>query len=488
MIEFEMIASRACVHCGQTIEVTLKEVQNHSINTTPWIMFHTYLFELPILECCNTSELPTHIHMKNDEQANDILFSGKFKVGSEDVPVIIDDPSSYAFTRTYKEQVELEQQFRKQNKLWKRQQDDFFQKTYTYFSLHFEQIIDEMDHQEVLDILRTFEDTCMQGDPTKPRRFVYKGKNERKLITKWIKKEIKSLAQEESEEIKKYLFFLIVDYFIQLKLIPQIHYLKWDPQKFEKMIGESLLTYLLVSFPLTSYFSFLKDEALLRLANKGQLQKELRQLLEKTQKELATVSSNNVKMQQMIESQRKAMADLEMKNEKLRIQNSHLEELLEETGDEKIIARQSRKIKEFKGIIDAMQEEIKQLRAKEVSETKENENSEVIDENSKKIDLHEPTDFSALSGKTVAIYGDIQGYETDEETFGCKILSCESLKNPNAVGILRSSDILVVLTQHISHSCMWSIKEYANQEQLPVVYSRHTNLEIILEQVLAVLE
>ncbi|UTW70303.1 hypothetical protein KHA80_07030 [Anaerobacillus sp. HL2] len=72
--------------------------------------------------------------------------------------------------------------------------EDFFRQTYTYFSVHFEQIIDEMDHLEVLDILRTFEDGYNLTQ--RPRKFVYKGKNERKLITKWIKKEIKSLAQE----------------------------------------------------------------------------------------------------------------------------------------------------------------------------------------------------------------------------------------------------------------------------------------------------
>ena len=484
MIEFELIASRACVHCGQTIEVKLNQIENVSTNTTPWIMFHTQLFELPTLECCSVNELPTHISMNSGEQVND---TGKFKIGSEEVPVITDDINSFAFTRTYQEQVELEQQFSKQNKLWEREKDEFFQKTYTYFSVHFEQIIDEMDHQEVLDILRTFEDTCMHRDPSRPRRFVYKGKNERKLITKWIKKEIKSLAQEESEEIKKYLFFLIVDYFIQLKLIPQIHYLKWEAQKFEKMLGESLLTYLLVSFPLTSYFSFLKDEALLSLTNKGRLQKELRQLLEKTQKELATTSSNNVRMQQTIESQRKAIGDLELKNEKLRIQNSHLEELLDETGDERIIARQSQKIKELKGIIDAMQEEMKMLHSQIPPDKVKQEDNEVVNETTKYGDQTESKDFSLLAGKTVAIFGDIQGYETNEDKFGCTVLSCESLKNPNAVGVLRDSDILVVLTQHISHSCMWSIKEYANQQNLPVVYSRHTNLEIILEQVLEVL-
>ncbi|MFN7252841.1 MAG: hypothetical protein ACK4M9_19030 [Anaerobacillus sp.] len=487
MIEIELIASHKCIHCGKTVEARAQKVENFAENTTPWIMFYGHLFELPSLYCCNTTYLPTFIAIKSHSSIEDSFFSGKKKmmVGSEEVPVIIDEPNHFAVTRTFKEQIELEHQLAKQNKLWKRQKDDFFQKAYTYFTVHFEQIIDEMDHQEVLDILRTFEDGYLSLAPQRPRRFVYKGKNERKLITKWIKKEIKSLAQEESEEIKKYLFFLIVDYFVQLKLIPQIHYLKWDAQKFEKMIGESLLTYLLVSFPLTGYFSFLKDEAILRLTNKGHFQKELRHLLEKTQKELAMATATNSKIQQTVEAQKRTIADLENKNEKLRQQNSRLEEQLNATGDELLIARQAQKIKELKGLVNELQEEVRDLRER----VGEQEEEEVVKEDEVILQSSEGvvTDFSPLSGKTVGIFGDIQGYETEEEVYPCKILSCESMKNPNAVSILRESDFLVVLTQHISHSCMWSIKEFANEAELPVIYSRHTNVAIILKQILTMI-
>lgn len=489
MMEIEVIASRNCSNCGQTVEESLNVVQDISKNTTPWIMFYTLLFELPLLDCCSSKFLPTHIQVKSHSPIDDGLFSGKnkFKIGSEEVPIITDKPESYAVTRSYKEQIELEQQLAKQKKLWERQKDDFFHKTYTYFSVHFEQIIDEMDHQEVLDILRTFEDGYMQISTHRPRKFVYKGKNERKLITKWIKKEIKSLAQEESEEVKKYLFFLIVDYFVQLKLIPQIHYLKWDPQKFEKMIGESLLMYLLVTFPLTSYFSFLKDEAILRLTNKGHFQKELRQLLEKSQKELATVSSNNAKMQLIIESQREAIADLEAKNERLQLQTSRLQKKLNETGEKPLLERQSNKIRELKGLINELQKEVKELRSRQIVVSKI-EMAQVDDVKTDLVTIKEPEkDFTVLGGKTIGIFGNIQGYESDDEQFQCKILSCESMKSANAVGILKESDILVVLIQHISHSCMWSIKEYANVNDIPIIYSRHTNIEIILEQVVDML-
>ncbi|RXJ00382.1 hypothetical protein DS745_12690 [Anaerobacillus alkaliphilus] len=482
MVDIELLASRACVHCKSTIEARLRKVITISKDTTPWIMFYANLYELPSLTCCEVSSLPTHIAVKTDGAIDNSLFSGKtkFKVGSEEVPVIIDDVNNYAVARTFAKQMEIEQQLAKQKKLWEKQKDDFFHKTYTYFKVHFEQIIDEMDHLEVLDILRTFEDDYVLLPPQSPRRFVYKGKNERKLITKWIKKEIKSLAQAESEEVQKYLYFLIVDYFIQLKLIPQIHYLKWDPQRFEKMIGESLLTYLLVSFPLTSYFSFLKDEAILQLTNKGQFQRELRQLLERTQKELNFVTNNNQKLQQTIEDQQKKIADLEGKNEKLRLQNSRLENQLNETGDILLIGRQAQKIRELKGLVNELQEEIKELRLQKrnVEDEEVLEEEEVVSEQKEQC-----YDYSLLSGKTIGIFGNIQGYQTEEDQFPCRILSCESLKNPDAVSVLRESDILVVLTQHISHSCMWSIKEFANQNHLPVVYSRHTNVQIILDQV-----
>ncbi len=486
MVDIELIASHTCIHCKKTIEASLSKVMTFSKDSTPWIMFYANLFRLPTLTCCGVSALPTFIAVKSDNSIDHSLFSGKtkFKIGSEEVPVIIDEHNHFAVTRTFTKQMEIEQQLAKQIKLWERQKDDFFHKTFTYFKVHFEQVIDEMNHMEVLDILRTFEDESVHLSPQMPRRFVYKGKNERKLITKWIKKEIKSLASAESEEVYKYLYFLIVDYFIQLKLIPQIHYLKWDVQKFEKMIGESLLTYLLVSFPLTSYFSFLKDEAMLQLTNKGQFQKELRQLLEKTQKELADVTNHNQKLQQAIEAQQKTIADLEVKNERLRAENIRLEKELHETGDILLIGRQAQKIRELKGLLSELQGEVKELR----SQVQHAEVDHVLEF----VELEEEStrvapNFAQLDGRTVGIFGDIQGYQNDEGGYPCKIRSCESLKNPNAISVLRESDILVVLTQHISHSCMWSIKEFANQHDLPVIYSRHTNINIILNQVLTVI-
>lgn len=488
MIEIEIIASRTCAQCGKTIKESLVEVNNLDENTTPWILYYTFLFELRKLTCCNSSEFPTYIQMKSQSLLDSNLFSDsdKYEIGSEDVPVICDDASSFAVTRTYQQQVEIEKQLKKQSNLWERQKEAFFKKIYTYFSTHFDQIIDEMDHREVLDVLRAFEDDYLQTSSNNQRRYVYRGKNVKKSINKSVKKEVKSLAKDETEEIKKYLFFLIVEYFVLFKLIPQINYLKWNVQKFEKMIGESLLMYLLVTFPLTSYFSFLKDEAILRLTYKGHFQKEIHQLLEKTQNQLKIVSKKNENLQRTVKSQREVIADMEEKTERLRIENSRLDDRLNETGDNHLQGRQGQKIKELKGIINELQEEIKELRKERIEKQTISEEIFAEKHGSESVTVKKvkEKDISRLSGVTVAIFGDIQCYSNENDRYPCSILTVESMNNPNAVAILNDSDVIVVLIQHIAHSCMWSIKEYANQRGVPVVYSRHTNLQLIMDQVL----
>lgn len=49
--------------------------------------------------------------------------------------------------------------------------------------------------------------------------------------------------------------------------------------------------------------------------------------------------------------------------------------------------------------------------------------------------------------------------------------------------MLRQSDILVVLIDHISHMAMWTVKAYAIANDIPVFFEKSVNVGVILNNI-----
>lgn len=501
------IAFRKCPNCDKSIEIKLETVsEKMSKQTLPWVLFFKELYRLPSLECCGTQYYPSHIRLrptddvlKQNPQLEE-LFHGQdhqYQVGTNKVPVISDESLNFPIIRSYEEQMIIHKQIKQQNRLLSRKQDEFYNTCYSYFSIHFEQIIQEIDGEEILDVLDAMMNTQYGFHLKDLKAPVKVNRKDKKAYLNWVKKQIRLIAEKHADEGKQMTFYLIVKYFVEWELIQGIYYLRWNIEKYEKMIGKTLLLYMVLQFPLTNYFSYLREEAILKLTSTRKNHRKKYEIVNVIQNDLDKANQKIDKLQQTIERQRETILLLESKVASYEYRNDQLnKELLMKEEELPNVLSQSRKIKGLKGIIESLRYELQTFKE---DSSNENEQKPTLNDESRtetpfEDDIETGTesnyehlqvevdDLAVLNGKIVGIFGDIQFSQEQLEAFPFSIITTSTVQNVEGVGVLNKSDVCVVLTQHISHPCMWAIKEHAYAKGIPVLFSRHTNLRIILNQ------
>lgn len=497
-----------CPNCEKPIEVLLENVSEKlPKQTLPWVLFFKELYRLPVLECCESKIYPSHIRLQPNEelleknpQLED-LFQGQdhqYQLGTNKVPVISDEPLNYPIIRSFEEQMIIHKQIKQQNRLLARKQDEFYNTCYSYFSIHFEQIIQEIDGEEILDVLDAMMNTQYGVHLKDLKAPVKVNKKDKKAYLNWVKKQIRLIVAKHAEEGKQMTFYLIVKYFVEWELIQGIYYLRWNVEKYEKMIGKTLLLYMILQFPLTNYFSYLREEAILKLTSSRRNHRKKYEIVNVIQKDLDKANQKIEKMQQTIERQRETILLLESKVTSYEYRNDQLNKELLLKEELPNVLNQTRKIKGLKGIIESLRYEL-QIFKEDPSVNKEQKvsidgesdgkaaslfDNDIDSENESTYEhlQNEVDDLAALNGKVVGIFGDIQFADEQLEIYPFEIVTSNTVQNVEGLSALNKSNVCIVLTQHISHACMWAIKEHAYAKSLPVLFSRHTNLRIILNQ------
>jgi len=504
------VAYGKCPECGVECEgVMVKATKTSDKGSLPWVLLFKDIYLLPIINCCDQLIYPSYIRLKAQATADYNLDKSffeedqTFKIGTIKVPVITDELLSYPITRSYQEQLEIQKQLQQQLRLLNRKQKAFVKACYTYFSIHFDEIIKEMDGAEMLDVLDALMSTPY-GIHLKDAKSPKVNKKDKKAYLNWVKKQIRNIVEQENEQGKQMVFYLIVRYFIEWELIQGIYYLHWNVRKYQKMIGKTLLLYMILQFPLTNYFSYLREDALHKLVQTTGTERKKHELMQVFQKKLDKANVNIAKLQETIDRQREANFVLEEKNRSLQIKNDLLSQQLHAKGEQSSNdSSQTRKIKELKGIIESQRAELLSLRDLKLEklantqnantqndidvQNKENETALVargaipkqIDEQN--LNAVPKDKLATLKGKTIGIFGDIQ-IVTEGLDLPCEIKSADSVQDIEGLSVMNNSDVLVVLTQHISHNCMWTIKAYASAHGIPVLFSRHSNVKIIIDQ------
>jgi len=496
------VAYGKCPNCGvECNEVMVRETKTSDKGSLPWVLFFKDIYTLPIINCCGQLIYPSYIRLKAQATADynlDPSFFDKdqiYKIGTIKVPVITDDLLSYPITRSYQEQLEIQKQLQQQIRLLHRKQQPFMNSCYTYFTLHFDEVIKEIDGAEMLDVLDALMSTPY-GMHLKDAKSPKSIKKDKKAYLNWVKKQIRNIVEQENEQGKQMVFYLIVKYFIEWELIQGIYYLHWNAHKYQKMIGKTLLLYMILQFPLTNYFSYLREDAIHKLVQTSGSQRKRQELMQVFQKKLDKASINVDKLQEANNRQREANFVLEEKNRSLQIKNDLLLQQLQLLGEQSTNdSSQTRKIKELKGIIESQRSELVSLRDLKLEKLMtiqndidangiEEQTTLLLTEHMEEQNLYaEPRGkFAAIQGKTIGIFGDIQ-IVTEGLDLPCEIKSADSVQDIEGQSVMNNSDVLVVLTQHISHNCMWTIKSYASAHEIPVLFSRHSNVKIIIDQV-----
>ncbi len=490
-----------CPVCGEICSVKLDKVDPKLPKSTlPWVLFYKDLYKLPMITCCNVEHYPEYIHLQaigerniNIDEADAVLTDEhNNQIGSIKTPVVTDDILEYPITRTYQEQLNIQKQIAQQNKLLARTQDAFYKSCYSYFSIHFEQIIQEIDGEEILDVLNAMANTRFGihlSTLKVPDRI---NKKDKKAYMNWMKKQIRFIVEQNDEESKQIVFYLIVRYFAEWELIQGIYYLRWNAKKYEKMIGKTLLYYMILQFPLTNYFSYLREETLHKLMYRKSNNRHQSLPVYIIQKDLDKAYNQINKMQQLIDRQKETILQLENKLADLEMKNASLQKQVQDKEEVSICQVQTKKIKELKGIIDEMRVEINCLREQRASEMLEDctGGDSRFHNNDQEVGTGKPQvlDDSILEGKVIGIFGDVQISKEDNGNHTpYTIINSSTVQDAEGISVMNRSSIIVVLTQHIAHSCMWTLKSYASAHELPILFSRHTNVQIIIDQVIALL-
>jgi len=93
------------------------------------------------------------------------------------------------------------------------------------------------------------------------------------------------------------------------------------------------------------------------------------------------------------------------------------------------------------------------------------------------------SNLNELMGKTVVIIGG-QRQEQAQQNYVCNVLthSGETL-DPDFYQVLKQADIIVILTQFVSHLAMWKAKAYAIQNDIPIHFTKGLNIQKILYEI-----
>jgi len=122
------------------------------------------------------------------------------------------------------------------------------------------------------------------------------------------------------------------------------------------------------------------------------------------------------------------------------------------------------------------EQEIRQLKPPEPETQVHAVNLEETEE-----DISQNSSLEVLKGKVVAIIGGQRQRQATSKMYPCDIIvhPGEPL-DPEFYQALKQADIIVVLTQFVSHACMWEAKAYALQEDKGIYFAKGLNLGKIL--------
>lgn len=146
------------------------------------------------------------------------------------------------------------------------------------------------------------------------------------------------------------------------------------------------------------------------------------------------------------------------------------------------------KIKALKSFIDELVSEIHALKEKTKQEDVGQDLQFVEErlEDSQDQDTHTVHEMNwklILNGYTIGMIGGFRKVEEEAE-YPCRLLTHDGkTKDPTFFQLLKQSDVLVVLTQFVSHAAMWEAKAYAVMNDKPIYFAKGLNIEKILKEV-----
>ncbi|MBC9785142.1 hypothetical protein H1S01_11545 [Heliobacterium chlorum] len=494
--QVSVIAFRTCPICRKKhSQKVCEQISEADLMHTDAMLVGKWLYPIPKLTCCDGAIEATHAKLVwTIPQPGE---SVPFRIGSKDIPAVSEKTSLYGEIISPRRLAELQNLWIAQECLWLEQKEDYVKHSLAFFHACWPQPAKEMDPWQLVDLLDELnmlpEDlknlTRDKSVRTRPR-----GDKKRYMVVKRIKEYV---IREFPKSQLDLFFYHTVDRIIYFSLLPGIYSGKWDVFTHEKSLGQTLLSFLLLTFPLIDPLRYLRTEATVALLSgaEGNHESELRRYVKLVKKQLGEKEASLQRVTVELQQTRERTALLERKlyeaKEEVRKLQEQLVALRKEVSETDYI----RKIKNLKGLIDDLQSEINRYQTEQKKNSLANSASNLLVNRSDELSdvmymgqrrAEQPLQIDVLKGKTVGIFGAVRDHG-EREKLPIRILCQDGEKQAECKRILPQCDAIVVLTQHIAHGTMWMIKEYAAMTSKPLIFSRHTSIPLILQQLSQVL-
>lgn len=401
------------------------------------------LIPIPCQKC--TLELtPKHFLVLDNDHT--ILY--RIAIGDEGMPVV-GDQGNYINSFSEEEQQEIERGLEKYEDTFRAQSEDFWFK-YTSAALeNWKEALAELT-------LREYE-------------FAYQGLNitiSGKTVAAYRKD---ALQRFKEEELKRRFWRLANDSFVyeHLLFIPPM---SWKVSVDLKRYGRFRMTHCVLNFPFPEELEILRTQHLGHVLKKSKDSDFMKLRFEQLHNELK--KANN-KVRKLVYEKETLEAQLRASKQ----QTKELQDQLERTLRPIITRSPSdvQKISDLKGLVRDLIEENRRLEGlvpQETNATLHHEPEETVvlaDEQVEEIDFDD-----LLATYKVAIFGD-SAKKLDHPNYRCHFGDYDQ----EVESLVIWSDICVVLTQSVSHTTMYAVREAVIEHEKLIIFSRHSSLKMI---------
>ncbi|WP_268626952.1 DUF2325 domain-containing protein [Paenibacillus alvei] len=254
--------------------------------------------------------------------------------------------------------------------------------------------------------------------------------------------------------------------------------LAWEVNEDSKRFGMHRTRFVILHFPLDQVLERERTKYIGQVIkrNKGGDNDFLFRRISQLSQELERVSKRGMDFFQRAEQYKAEMAKLQTRlseaHEKIRLLENSKTEIYTRNPDD------IRKIKDLKGFVSELLNEVKSLRPKAAEEVEPIALEEEREFSNEEQNFWDP---SLLQGRTIGIIGGTRARAAAEADI-CSIMTHDGSKQDvDFHMLLKQSDIIVVLTRFVSHASMWEAKAYAIEQDKPILFETAINIPRILQ-------
>lgn len=356
--------------------------------------------------------------------------------------------------------IQMEEDHKNRFRIFKEHENEFWEKYTDYALANWRDLINELQDFEFKDAYKTLQiDTSAR------------------TVAQYRKD---ALNRFRTVEEKQSFWRAANEYFIYQHLL-DIGPIGWVVEKDVNSFGKKRMRFIILHFPLGESYEGMRTEWIGQVIRKEKGDNEfLFRRIAMLTDELNRTRQKITKYVLQIEELKAEQAKLQEKLSKV------YDELREEREHKTVITRDPadiEKIRELKSFVSELLAELKEKeRLLQELQPAPEESLSVPELEETQVGT-EPDTFDALSGKTVAIIGGRRQEQAQKE-YPCTVLthSGEHL-DPEFYQTLKQADIIVVLTQFVSHLAMWETKAYALENDIPIHFLKGLNIPRLLAEV-----